>query len=78
MRPAPHRSSARLVLGEAVRVALVVEEAALGELLHGRLDGAWVDPLALEEGPQLGDGALARGERLVGQVDGPCVVCVCR
>src|SRR3954451_877495 len=70
----PPQLERALVLGELLGVALVVEEAALGELLDGRIDCARLVTPALQEGLQLGHGASARGECLVRKVDGPGVI----
>ncbi len=58
-----------LVLGEAPRVAFVVEDARGGELRDRMLDRVRLDALALEPGPQLSDRAVARGQGTVGQLD---------
>ena len=60
-----------LVLGEATRVAGVVENSGLLERLDGRVDGFRLNSLALEKRAQLGDGALPVGDRVIGTLDRP-------
>jgi hypothetical protein len=60
-----------LVVGEAAGVAGVVEQIGLGQLPDGLVDGGRVDPLALEDPAQLGDGAVAPANGPVGQGDRP-------
>ncbi len=56
-----------LVLRELPGVASVVQQPGLGQLGYGMVDRLRLDPLALQAGAQLGDGALAPRHRLVGE-----------
>ena len=60
-----------LVVGEAPRVACVVQQLRLGQLRDRVVDGGRIDPLTLEDGPQLGDGAVTPSDGRVGQAERP-------
>lgn len=67
---APPRERAA-ILGKALGIAGVVEQPALRELGYYDVDRLRLDPLALEEGAQLSDRAVADGERAAREVEGP-------
>jgi hypothetical protein len=64
-----------LVLGELARVAGVVQEAGVLELGDGVVDRVRGNVLAPQAFAQLGDGEIAAGDRLVGQIDRPIALC---
>ena len=69
LRAPPHEGTA--IIGESLRVAGVVEDTAPLELADDLLDQLGLHAFALEIGLQLGDRAVANGQGLTRQVEGP-------